>query len=245
MKWAQNQTIPGNDFKIKMKKLIFTFLINLLALSSFSQGVAQTITRDQNQPFNLGLLDGTVIKRTAFTEEGSTSLPVNNCIVIIKTANGKVYDHVNGRIDLLTNRLIFTINGQDLIFVSPIQQIFFDSCYDAALSGAIFKSGYPSINKQNSGSLYQVLTDGKATLLKYYSVQWHDDKPFNTNNTTRIYKTTEQYYLYLNGQMFILEKNKRNLSKLLSIPADYISKQKLNLKKEENVIKLVAYYNLL
>jgi hypothetical protein len=226
-------------------KLIFILLINLTTVVTFSQGVVQNIVRDEYQAFNIGLPDGTLIKRTTFNEEGSTTLPANNCITTLKTKNGRVYNHVNGRIDLLTNHYIFTVNGQDLMFVLPVQQINFDSCYDSILSGAIFKNGYPSINKQDSGTLYQVLSEGKGSLLKYYAIQWHDDKPFNTNNTTRIYKTIEHYYLYMDRQMFRLEKNKKNLAKLLAIPEDYISKQNLNLKKEEDAIKLVRFYNSL
>jgi hypothetical protein len=211
---------------------------------SFSQGVVQSIVRDQNQAFNIGLPDGTLIKRTTFNEEGFTTLPANNCLATLKTNEGKIYDHVNGRIDLLLNRFIFTINGQDLMFVLPIQQITFDSCYNTALERALFKTGYPPVNMQNGKNFYQVLSEGKASLLKYYEIQWHDDKPFNTNNTTRIYKTIEKYYLYLNGQMFMLQKNKKNLEKLLPATTDYVRKEKLDVRKEEDAIKLVAYYNL-
>ncbi|HUS00855.1 MAG TPA: hypothetical protein VMY77_03970 [Chitinophagaceae bacterium] len=111
-----------------MKKLIFIFLINLPTVALFSQGVVQNISRDQNQVFNIGLPDGTIIKRTTFNEEGFTTLPVNNCLATFKTKDGKIYNHVSGRIDLLTNRFIFTINDQDLMFVLPVQQIVFDSC---------------------------------------------------------------------------------------------------------------------
>src|SRR6187431_560045 len=97
-------------------KAIFTLLITLLTLASFSQGVVQNIVRDPNQAFNIGLPDGTIIKRTTFNEEGFTTLPVNNCTATLKTKQGKVYNHVNGRIDLLTNRYIFRLNDQELMF---------------------------------------------------------------------------------------------------------------------------------
>lgn len=225
---------------IKMKKLILILLINVLNLSSYSQYIVNKV----NEDFYLREQDGTfVLKKTTFTEEGATTIPINNCKAVLKTTNGKVYNPVNGRIDLLTSQFIYTINGQDLICVLPIQQIIFDSCNGAKLNGAIFRNGYPSISTQDQKSFYQILTEGRGTLLKYYGIQWQDDKPYNTTNVTRVYKTIEQYYLYLNGQMFKLEKNKKNLAGLLAIPADYLSNQKINLKKEEDVIKLIEYYN--
>jgi hypothetical protein len=115
---------------------------------------------------------------------------------------------------------IFTLKEQELLCTLPVAQIVFDSC-EALLKGAIFKTGYPSIDKQNDKSFYQLLSAGKATLLKHYSITWQDRTAFNTNNTTRIYKRLEQYYLYLKGQMFRLEKNKSNLPQLLATTADY------------------------
>ncbi|MDQ3683715.1 MAG: hypothetical protein M3352_11700 [Bacteroidota bacterium] len=224
-----------------MKKILFVILIIRSSLPSFSQSIETKV----NEDFYLKEQDGTFVQRkTSFTEVGSTTLPEKNCLVLVKTRDGKVYNRVKGRIDLLTNGFIYTVKGQDLICAIPISQIIFDS-YDATWSGAIFKNGYPFINKQNDKSFYQVLSEGKATLLKYYAIQWFDDKPYNTTNITRIYTKVELYYLYLNGEIFKLEKNNGNLLKLLAATANYISTQKLNLKKEEDVIKLVAYYNSL
>ena len=224
-----------------MKKTLFVFQIILLSFSSFSQHIEIKV----NEDFYLRDKNGTFVqRRTSFNEEGFTTLPDRNCLVLLKAKDGKVYKHVYGRIDLLMNKFIYTVNEQDLISAMPIEQIVFDSC-DTLLSGTIFKTGYPPINKQNDSSFYQVLSEGKATLLKYYAIKWHDEKPYNTSNTTRVYTRSDQYYLYLNGQMFRLERNKGNLTKLLSIPANQISKQKLKLKKDQDAIKLVAYYNSL
>jgi len=68
---------------------------------------------------------------------------------------------------------IFTLKEQELLCTLPVAQIVFDSC-EALLKGAIFKTGYPSIDKQNDKSFYQLLSAGKATLLKHYSITWQD-----------------------------------------------------------------------
>jgi hypothetical protein len=224
-----------------MKIFFFTCCLLVLCFSSFAQYIATL----HNEDGYLKNADGSLIQKvTMLIEEGSTSIPEKNCEIVLKARNGKVYKKVNGRIDLKTGGLIFAANEQELMFALPIEKIIFDSC-DAAVAGAVFKTGYPSTDKNNDKSLYQVLSEGKATLLKHHTLNWQDIIPFNTTNTTRIYTQVQQYYLYFTGKMFKLEKNKDKLVQLLPASNDYIIKNKLNLKKEEDAIKLVDYYNSL
>jgi hypothetical protein len=224
-----------------MKFACFICCLFFLSFSSIAQSM-ETLT---NEDGFLKNADGSFIqKTTTFNEEGFSSLPQKNCVVILKTKGGKVFNKVNGRIDLLTEGLIFTVREQDMMCALPIEQLLFDSC-DAALSGALFKTGYPAVDKQTEKSLYQVLSQGKATLLKHYSVKFQDITPFNNTNTTRTYTQMQHYYLFLNGKMVSLEKNNTNLPELISSAKDYLSANKLNLKKEADVTKLVDYYNSL
>jgi hypothetical protein len=222
-----------------MEKISFLILIILLSLSS----VAQAIVVKKNEDFLLSYDDGSlVIKKTSYNEEGTTSVPERNCKVTVKANDGKVYSPLYGRIDLLTGKFIFTINGQDLICAVPVQQIVFDSCY-TALNSVVFKNGYPPIDKQNDKNFYQLLSEGKATLLKHYELKWQDVIPYTSTNTTRIYTQTVKYYLYSNNRMDKLGKNNKNLTRLLAITPGYL--KKLDLKKEDDMIKLLAYYNSL
>lgn len=224
-----------------MKKAIFIFSIFSSHLYSF----AQYIVTKTNEDFLLSYDNGSlVIKNTRFTEVGNTSLPERNCKVVLKARDGKTYNHVNGRIDLLTGKFIFTVNEQDFICTVPAQQIVFDSC-DSLLHGAIFKNDYPFIDKQTDKSFYQLLVEGKATLLKHYEINWQDATPYNSTNITRTYTRSVKYYLYLNKKMYEIKKNNRNLPKLLAIHSDYIFKKKIDLKKQQDVIQLVTYYNSL
>jgi len=224
-----------------MKEAFFICCMFLVNYSSFGQYIVTL----KNEDGYLKNADGSLIqKTTTFIEEGSNSLPEKNCVVVLKTRDGKVYNNVKGRIDLQTEGFIYLAKEQELMCALPIEQIVFDSC-DSALEGAIFKTGYPPIDKQNDKSLYRVLSQGKATLLKHYAVKWQDITPFYNTNTTRIYTQMQQYYLFLNGKIFSLKKNKDNLRQLLDSPKEYITKNKLNLKEEEDAIKLVAYYNSL
>jgi hypothetical protein len=224
-----------------MKRLL---LICFLFSPGFSSS-AQYIKTLHNEDGYLQKADGSLVQKlTSFTEEGSSSLPEKNCLVVLKTKNGKVYNKVNGRIDLPNEGFIFSVNQQEFMCSLALDEIVFDSC-DATLSGAVFKTGYPSIDKQNEKSFYQILSQGKATLLKHYAVKWQDLIPFNNTNTTRKYTQVQQYYLFLNGKMTRLEKNKDNLPALLGSLKEYIVRNNLNLKKDEDAAEVVDYYNSL
>ncbi|MEO5782437.1 MAG: hypothetical protein ABIQ07_04150, partial [Ginsengibacter sp.] len=119
-----------------MKKAFFLIFIIFIHIYSFAQSIVTKV----NEDFLLSYDDGSlVIKNTNFTEEGATSIPERNCSVTLKAKDGKVYNPVYGRIDLITGKLIFTVNGQDLICAVPVEQIIFDSC-NTALNGAVFKN---------------------------------------------------------------------------------------------------------
>lgn len=224
-----------------MKKAFFILFTFAASYSSLGQYIATT----KNADGYLKMADRTFVqKTTTFIEEGSKSLPEKNCAVILNTKDGKRYNKVNGHIDLQTGVFIFVVEEHEYECLVPIERIIFDSC-NSTLDGAICKTGYPPIDKQNEKSLYHVLSEGNASLLKYYAVRWQDLIPFNSTNTTRVYSQIQQYYLYLNGKMLRLEKNKDNLRSLLGPAKEYIFINNLNLKKEEDAIKLLAYYNSL
>ena len=188
--------------------------------------------------------DGTEIEKSKFNEEGSKSLPETSCLFALKTRDGKVYNKVRGRIDLQLESFIFSLDNQEFKCILPLVEIIVDSC-NSTLSGSVFRTGFPAIDKQKENSIYQVLSKGKAILLKHYSISWQDLTPYNSANTTRVYSQLQQYYLFFNGKMFSLDKNKKDIVNISSTTKSFISRNKLNLKKEEDLVKFITYYNSL
>ena len=50
-------------------------------------------------------------KPQSLTEEGSPTLPERNCLVALKTRDGKVYNNITGRIDLQNDALYIHFEG--------------------------------------------------------------------------------------------------------------------------------------
>jgi hypothetical protein len=220
-----------------MKIIFFAWCIILISYSSNAQD--PIVWKNQ-----LKNVDGTEIAKSTLNEEGSKSLPEKNCLFALKTRDGKVYSKVRGRIDLQLESFIFSLDEQEFRCALPLVEIIVDSC-DSTLSGSVFRTGFPAIDKQHEKSLYQVLSKGKATLLKHYAISWQDLTPYNSAKTTRVYSQLQEYYLFLNGKMISIDKNKKDLANLSGTTKTYISRNKLNLKKEKDLLKLVTYYNSL
>jgi hypothetical protein len=222
-----------------MKRALLLFCILTLHIFSYAQFLVTKVNEDFYLQYDNGAL---VNKVTSFTEEGSATIPATNCKVVFKTTDAKLYKNVYGRLDLLSQKLIFSLNGKELLCTLPIAEIIIDSC-NSLLNGAVFKNGYPPIDKQTAENFYQVLNQGKATLLKYYQIQWRDEVPYNSTNTTRVYDQSVHYYLYLNNRMHKLDKNNKNLPALLGKTVAQLSLKKLDLKKEQDMVELIRYYN--
>lgn len=188
---------------------------------------------------------GTVIPHESrLQEEGTTSIPETNCSVSIVTKDKKVYRNFKGRLDLRFQKLVFTVDDEDLVCTLPLEQIIFDSC-EQQISKAPFKNGFPAIDEQTQETFYQVLTSGKTALLKFYGLKWIDSSPYNANTTIRKYQEVISYYLLNGNIMTKLVRKNSNLLSLIQVPDSYLKANKLSLTREDDIIEIVRHYNSL
>lgn len=222
-----------------MKKLFFITSLLGLALESSSQLMNLKINEDQYIRYADG---GHVRKTVLFEVEGTSTIPEINCLATLKTKTGKTYTGIRGRIDQVSGKFIFHDGKEEFLTLEPLAIVTFDSCI-SAFSGAVFKSGFPPIDKQDERQLYRILVDGKASLVKYYRLQWQDIVPFNTTNTTRKFTTVEELYLYYDRRMTKILKNEKEILKVLEVSPEYLKNNKVDIKKEKDLVKLLNYVN--
>ncbi|MDB5230710.1 MAG: hypothetical protein JWN76_1515 [Chitinophagaceae bacterium] len=226
---------------IKKLKFLSAFIFCSLAIA------AQQTAPATNENYFLTDAEGRLLTdKSPYKVEGTNTFPELNCNAIVKTKTGNLYKDIQGRIDLIKNEFIFSVGNKELICTLPVEEVLFDGCSNSA-DPVLFRTGYPSIDQQNAKTYYQVLCEGRISLLKNYKVAWRDDKPFNSGTITRIFTTREILYLYMDGKIFKLEKNRSNLVDILaSLNAhSFIAREKLNLKNESDLVKLVKYCNTL
>ena len=167
-------------------------------------------------------------------------LPAN-----IVLATGQRYENVLVKINLLSNEVIYkTPEGKELAVLPAIKLV------ELNKSGNLlfFEYGYPVYEKQNQKTIYQVLTKGKVSLLKYFFVQVTEAKPYSSATMLR---TIEQFpRLFLYDQSMSLKKAPKSNEDLISLYKEdatkiqsILQKNNLKIKKEEDFIKYISKLN--
>ncbi len=182
--------------------------------------------------------------------EGSPFFPAEPCLANVRMKGGKYYQNVSLRFYLPDEELVYLDGkGADMTAEHTVATVSFINCGDIN-SNYIFRCGFPAIDGHGDNAFYQVLDSGYCQLLKGYKVSYTDEKPYGSASITRTYDRTEAYYAYSPKQgMKKLEKNKESLLLFLSDKTkavdNFITANKLKCKKEEDLVKVFAYYNTL
>jgi hypothetical protein len=167
-------------------------------------------------------------------------LPAN-----IVLATGQRYENVLVKINLLSNEVIYkTAEGKELAVLPAIKQVELNKNGNLLF----FEYGFPVYEKQNQKTIYQVLTKGKVSLLKYFFIQVTEAKPYSSATMLR---TIEQFpRLFLYDQSMSLKKAPKSNEDLLSLYKEnatkiqsILQKNNLKIKKEEDFIKCITGLN--
>lgn len=182
-----------------------------------------------------------------FEEEGSPFFAPDYIDCDIQMVNGKTYHNIPIKINLLTGEIIFkTSDDQEMLVVNPFQRITFK--YEG--KHFVFRSGFPSIDKLNDLSVYQLLDSGTTILLKHTSVSYQDKSSYNSTAITRSYNKNETMYAWVPDKgMVRLPKKEEDWNAFFGAQLPemkrFMRDKNSRLKKEEDVIELFRYYNQL
>jgi hypothetical protein len=169
----------------------------------------------------------------------------------ITLKDGRVYNDVKTRINLLEQEVNFIAsNGQEgFLGKGMASEIAYIDSQKETQDIKIFQCGFPPIDNQNRISFYQILFNGKTSLLKsvYKSIQERNNDM--SGERFKEFATYENMYLLKDGTMVRIKKDKSSILAMFQDKKEPISKyiedQKLNLKNEAHLIDLVKYYNTL
>ncbi len=184
-----------------------------------------------------------------FLMDGSPFFDTGYCNGSVQLLNGKTYRGLQLKLNLEEQKIIFnTHDGKVFALAQPVIRLEL-ACNDLA-EPAVFRSGFGAIDKQDERSLYQVLDSGKLLLLKYVEIRYKDSKAYNNNDITRSYRQLASYYLWIPDKDLV--KVPGNENELLVLLHDQrkelinaIEKDKLKIKKEADLIKIINRYNRL
>jgi hypothetical protein len=162
-------------------------------------------------------------------------------------SNGKTYKGLQVKLNMMLQEVLFrTPDGEEMVASNEITRVDMEDNGNVI----IFLSGFAPIDKQKSKTFYEVLESGKLMLLKTKLIQVSDYTPINSNTTTRSLTPADLFYISTDGTTLIrVPKSAQDLANLLqphqTAILKLINSNDLKLKKEEDLKKIVAYYNSL
>ena len=218
------------------------FFCSLLLIGHFSQ--AQTINN-----FNLNDIGKSVLLvtdgKSGMETNGSPFFDSEFLPASIELVTGQRYENVLVKINLLSNEVIYkTAEGKELA-VSPAIKL-----VELNKNGNLlfFEYGFPTYEKQNQKTIYQVLAKGEVSLIKYFFIQVTETKHYSS---TRMLRTIEQFprlFLY-DKKMGLHKAPKSNEDLLILYKADatkikgILEKNNLKIKKEADLIQCISKLN--
>jgi hypothetical protein len=233
-----------------MKKLLICFSL-FTVLFSHAQRNSISTTGKWGQQIFLSDVNGQAFVNKYEGINGSVYDNIEYQLAKIILKDGRVYNDVKTRINLLEQEVNFIAsNGQEgFLGKGMASEIAYIDSKTETQNIKIFQCGFPPIDNQNRISFYQILLNGKTSLLKsvYKSIQERNNDM--SGERFKEFATYENMYLLKDGTMSRIKKDKSSLRALFQDKKEAITKymedQRINLKNEAHIIDLVKYYNTL
>ena len=236
-----------------MKNQLIALLICLTIASSslYSQANNISTTSKWGQQIFLSDVNGRAFENKYADVSGSAYLYPNFKFATIVLKDGRTYNNVQARLNLVEHEVNFIAsNGeQGYIGKGMVTSILFNDTTKDGVNANFFQTGFSPIDNQSAIHFYQVLVNGKISLLK--SINKNIEERLNelSGEKSKEFAQRENLYVLSEGS---LKRVKKDSDFFLSTMANqkeainqYIRTNKLNFKNEEQLKKLVEFYNSL
>lgn len=236
-----------------MKNHLIALLICLTLSSSslYSQANNISTTSKWGQQIFLSDVNGRAFENKYADVTGSAYLYPNFKFATIVLKDGRTYNNVQARLNLVEHEVNFIAsNGeQGYIGKGMVTSILFNDTTKDGVNANIFQTGFSPIDNQSAIHFYQVLVNGKISLLK--SINKNIEERLNelSGEKSKEFAQRENLYVLYEGS---LKRVKKDSDFFLSTMANqkeainqYIRTNKLNFKNEDQLKKLVEFYNSL
>lgn len=225
-------------FKLVHYFLFFAFLIN--SKIALAQG-----TPTQNHVY----MDGQPVKETDHSEiEGSPFFNDDWSTGLVMLSDDRTFKDMSLKYNVYREELYFKdSNGEIKMFSSPVSEFKIMSMEDGNSHSKKFKSGYTNIPGYTAKSFFEVLSEGTVQILKKHRRLVTETTGIDLGTITRRFIDKESYYLIISDTVTLVKKDKKSILALLNNKQTeletYIKAYKLDLKNDDDLAKLINYYN--
>lgn len=109
-----------------------------------------------------------------------------------------------------------------------------------------FKAGFPSIDKYNELTFYEVLVDGNAKLLKKNIKKITENREYNSATTVKRIVDNVGYFVFEGSKISVIKKENKSILAAVSKKEQmqkYLFEKRISIKKEEDLIDIFQSYN--
>jgi hypothetical protein len=228
---------------MKMHLLLFC----LLAMLSAS---AQTgnVGADANKTFNIRGEYGRPLASAAAEIKGSPLVSENWGRGYVKFWSGRILKDIPLRFNLFNSELYYQLDGEDFIFIEPVNEFSFPYEDNGISCLAFFRNGYPGTKPASKQIFYEVLLEGSRFQLLKHNYKVIRESYGYGREPIKVFEPGSEWYVYDSQSKLIhLIKNKKPLTASVPELAVLVNRLKGNetgkFKSEKELIDLVARLN--
>ncbi|HET6254548.1 MAG TPA: hypothetical protein VFE32_10760 [Puia sp.] len=170
---------------------------------------------------------------------------------VLVTRDNYRYDSVQIRLNLQSGQIHVLDSSRTEIALARgyIKEVLLSARLKGTFIGTQFKNGFPPVDEQDVYSFYEVLSEGKCSLLHSMRKVILQRKDAVSGEVSKEYQLYEDYYVYDGKTMQRLKKDKAFILTALSDKRDnvgaFIDSGKLKLKSINEIKRVIDYYNKL
>lgn len=217
------------------------FLASLLSISVYTAQAQFKISQDI-----VGTPIGTKQERTFVGTEYLYDSFIKGHVL---QADEKYFNNMDLNYDVMSDRLVFLSGGQEMAFKNPVKEFQLIKPKTSPIYLEVFRNGFPPYGTYTEKSYYMVLNSGKAIALKKPVKAIVEVTPYGSARSQKTVVNSELYFIYNNGQLLKVKKDKKSLLNALNDKKEPLTKfivdKKLSFKSDEDIQMLLEYYNSL
>ncbi|PTX22215.1 hypothetical protein C8N40_10137 [Pontibacter mucosus] len=226
-----------------MKTKLILLVLSLVFISAYMDASAQTAIVD---------VMGKPIQAKQYVDvQGSPYLFDDWKKGNVTLADGTTFEGMALMYDQITDEVIFRNDqGQAQAFLQPVVMFTFSLGEDGVKEAKRnFRKGYAPVDGASAGAFYEVLADGDTQLLKRYSKTIFEETPYGTATKVKKFQENTSYYVAKADKLEKVKQDKKSILNALPDKAPalekYMKENRLNLRNDSDIIKLVDHYNSL
>ena len=154
----------------------------------------------------------------------------------IEFANGEVFENLTLRFDQVNELISCKINDTEKVITKPVRKFIVGD----STTGKKFENGYPKINANTVETFYEILTDGKISLLKLESKSIAGFRGYNQIVEQKVVKSTE-YYLVNGDKINVIKPNGSSVKKVL-LANNILPKDCQNIGRIDGELDLISFF---